>query len=73
MNDHQLEIAKALENGGDENIYVVYEEDQLEENILKVLKKATGYPLIENVGKMNLIRTIREFIERVQGDRSGGK
>ena len=35
MNDHQMEIAKALEGRESENIFVVYEEDQLEEKILK--------------------------------------
>ena len=39
MNDHQLEIAKALEKKEAEHIYVVYEEDQLEESILKILKR----------------------------------
>jgi beta-1,4-N-acetylglucosaminyltransferase len=41
MNDHQLEIAKALERREDKNIYVVNEEDRLEEIVLKVLKEKT--------------------------------
>jgi beta-1,4-N-acetylglucosaminyltransferase len=63
MNDHQLEIAKALEKREGENIYVIYEEDQLEEKILKVLKEETRCNPIKNVGRVNLIRTIKAFIK----------
>jgi UDP-N-acetylglucosamine transferase subunit ALG13 len=63
MNDHQLEIAKALEKRGGENIYVIYEEDQLEEKILKVLKEGPKFNSIENIGRVHLIRTIQEFIK----------
>ena len=63
MNDHQLEIAKALEKREGENIYVVYEEDQLAEKILKFLKEGTRFNPIENVGRVHLIRTIKEFIK----------
>ena len=64
MNDHQLEIAKALEKREGENIYVVYGEDQLEEKILKVLMERTRYTPAENIGRVNLMRTIKEFIKR---------
>lgn len=64
MNDHQLEIAQALEKKEGENIYVVYGEDQLEEKILKVLVERTRYTPTENIGRVNLLRTIKEFIKR---------
>lgn len=60
--DHQMEIAKVLEERGDKNIYIVYEENQLEEKIMEVLKRKE-IARVENKGRENLIRTIREFIE----------
>ena len=66
MNDHQMEIAKALEKKESENIYVIYEEKQLEEKILKVLKNVTKNNPTENIGRRNLIRIIREFISTNQ-------
>jgi UDP-N-acetylglucosamine transferase subunit ALG13 len=63
MNDHQLEIAKAMEKREVENIYVAYEEDYLEKQILKILKEGSKSAPIENSGKVHLIRTIREFIK----------
>ena len=66
MNDHQLEIAQVLEKRGDKNIYIAYEEDQLEGKILQgVGKRAIAQ--VENKGRENLIRTIRDFIEASQG------
>ena len=62
MNDHQMEIAKALEERRDENIHVIYQKDQLKENILKILKEGRRNIPAENIGKANLIKTIREFI-----------
>ena len=62
MNDHQLEIAKALEERRDENIHVVYDEEQLGEAILKILRKGRRNIPAENAGKANLIKTIKEFI-----------
>ena len=60
--DHQVEIAQVLEERGDKNIYVVYEEEQLEGKIMEVVgKKAMVQG--ENKGRENLIRTIKEFIE----------
>jgi beta-1,4-N-acetylglucosaminyltransferase len=64
MNDHQMEIAKALEKRRDENIHVVYQEDQLEEIISKILKDVRRNIPAEKVGKANLVRTIKEFINR---------
>jgi len=62
MNDHQMEIAKALEEKRDEYIDVVYEEDRLQENISRILKKGKRNIPRENIGKTNLIKTIRAFI-----------
>ncbi len=62
LNDHQLEIAEALEKREDKRLYVIYDEDRLEEKIVQALKEAhRGIP-IENAGKANLIRTLQEFI-----------
>ena len=66
VNDHQMEIAQVLEERGDKNIYVVYEENQLEEKIMGVVGKK-GIVEAENRGRENLIRTIKEFIETFQG------
>jgi len=62
--DHQMEIARALEERKDVNIHIVYEEDQLEEKIVEVLKDKKKPVPTEHVGKENLIRIIREFIEK---------
>jgi len=64
INDHQLEIAKVLENREEENIYVVYDEDELERKILTVLERIAKSNPTENMGRKNLIKTIKEFIER---------
>jgi UDP-N-acetylglucosamine transferase subunit ALG13 len=66
MNDHQLEIVKVLEEKGDENVHVIYEEDQLEEKIMYILQGEKSYTPIDNVGKRNLVRTIKKFIERIR-------
>ncbi len=60
--DHQMEIAQVLEERGDKNIYIVYEENQLEEKIMEVVGKKEMVQ-VENRGRENLIRTIKEFIE----------
>ena len=65
MNDHQLEIAKVLEERGDKSIYVIYEEGQLEEKITEVLRSQKTFAPTNNIGRANLIRTIREFIEKI--------
>ena len=62
MNDHQMEIAKALEERMDENIHVIYQEDQLEEELLRILKEGKRNIPLKNIGKANLIKTIREFV-----------
>ena len=62
VNDHQMEIAQVLEKRGDKNIYIAYEEDQLEEKILEGVGKRE-MAQVENRGREDLIRTIREFIE----------
>ena len=62
MNDHQMEIAKALEERMDENIHVIYQEDQLEEEIIKLLSERKRNIPVKNIGKANLIKTIREFV-----------
>ncbi len=62
VNDHQLEIAQVLEERGDKNTYVVYEENQLEQKIREVVGKRE-MATVENKGKENLIKTIKEFIE----------
>ena len=64
--DHQMEIAKVLEERGDKNIYIVYEESELEEKIMEVVGKREIVQ-VENRGRENLIRTIKEFIETFQG------
>ena len=64
MNDHQLEIARALEERMDRHIHVVYEEDQLEQRILEALSRRGKYSPAENAGRKDLIRKIRDFIER---------
>ena len=62
MNDHQLEIAKALEERMDKNTHVIYQEDQLEEDILRILKEGKRNIPLKNIGNANLIKTIREFV-----------
>ncbi len=64
MNDHQMEITKMLEEKRNANVHVVYQEGQLEEKIKEVLEKRERHIPIENIGRANLVRTIREFIER---------
>ncbi len=64
MNDHQIDIANVLEERKDDRIYIVYEEGHLEEKIVEILRNQRKPVPVENVGKDNLIRVIREFIER---------
>ena len=61
MNDHQLEIAQVLEKREDENIYVIDGEDQLKAKILEILRIGRRHTPIENIGKANLIKIIKEF------------
>lgn len=60
--DHQVEIAKVLQERKDKNIYIVYDECELEEKIMEVLKRKE-IASTENVGRENLIGIIKEFIE----------
>ena len=64
--DHQMEIAQVLEERGDKNIYLVYEENQLEKKIMEVVGKR-DLAHVENRGRENLVRTIKEFIEAYRG------
>lgn len=64
VNDHQMEIAQVLEERRDVNLHVVYEEGHLEEKIVEVLKYGRKPVPVENAGKNNLVRVIREFIEK---------
>jgi UDP-N-acetylglucosamine transferase subunit ALG13 len=66
VNDHQMEIAQVLEKRGDKNIYIVYEENQLEEKIMEAVGKKE---IVDagNRGRENLIKMIKEFIETSQG------
>ncbi|MGZ3493157.1 MAG: glycosyltransferase [Thermodesulfobacteriota bacterium] len=61
--DHQVEIAKALEERKDDNIFVVYEENQLENKIREILESPKRFVPSENIGKRNLVQVIRTFIE----------
>jgi hypothetical protein len=61
-----MEIAKAFEERRDENIHMIYQEDQLEEKILKILRGGRRNTPAENIGKANLIKTIKEFVNRSQ-------
>lgn len=63
-NDHQLEIAKAIEERGDKNISIVYEEEYIGEKILKILKIKEQVRFL-NLGRENLIRTIKNFINSI--------
>ena len=62
--DHQMEIAKAIEQRKDDHLYIVYEEDQLETKITEVLTKKQKPIPGANVGRANLIKMIKEFIEK---------
>ena len=63
MNDHQMEIARSLEERRSERIFVAYEADHLEEKILSILKQKIVHAPIQNMGRENLIRTIKKFID----------
>jgi UDP-N-acetylglucosamine transferase subunit ALG13 len=66
MNDHQLEIAHVLEEMRDENIYVVYHEDELKEAICRILKEGKKRTPKGDAGKTNLLRTIRDFVQAIR-------
>jgi len=73
MNDHQLEIARALAKRERELIYVAAEESQLEEKILSALKEGKREVPVENRGRANLVRTIRKFMEGIPLPADEGK
>lgn len=62
--DHQVEIAKALQERKDDNIFVVYEENQLEDKIREIFGSPKRFVPAENIGRKNLIKVIRAFIEK---------
>ena len=61
--DHQMEIAQVLEERRDVNIHVVYEAGQLEKKMTELLKNIVKYSPQKNVGRTNLIKTIKAFIQ----------
>jgi UDP-N-acetylglucosamine transferase subunit ALG13 len=64
MNDHQMEIAQMLAKKKERNIHIIFEEGQLEKKIQDVLKGKGERTPIPNPGRINLIMTIREFIDK---------
>lgn len=64
INDHQMEIAQMLDQRKEGDIHAIYEEGQLEEKINEVLKDKRRKTPLNNVGRANLIRTIRAFVEK---------
>lgn len=63
--DHQMDIAKVIEERKDDHIFIVYEEDRLESKIVEVLARKQKPTRGTNEGKANLIRTLRTFIENL--------
>ena len=63
INDHQIEIVKALKNRNHEYIYPVEDETNLEEKIIEILNKGKKPLSPKSPGRKELIKTIREFIE----------
>ena len=63
MNDHQLEIAQALEKRKDGQIRVLYEEDQLKEKILEHLAEERRDSPADSPGRLNLVHALREFLQ----------
>ncbi len=64
MNDHQIEITKMLEEKRSANVHVIHDEEQLKDKVKEVLMNREKYVPAENIGRANLIRAIRQFIER---------
>ncbi len=66
-NDHQMEIAEVLLERRDRSIHIALEENELEEKIMEVLtceERGFIFPT-ENVGKNNLVREIKKFINSI--------
>lgn len=66
MNDHQLEIAEALERREEEGLYVARQEGELEEMMLKALQVEARKPATEHTGRLNLLQTLKAFIENAR-------
>ncbi len=52
-----------MEERRDVNIHVVYEEGQLEKKMIELLENKVKVTHQENIGRANLIKTIRTFIQ----------
>ena len=64
MNDHQMEIATALEQRKTETtVHILYEESLLREKILGLLERKERSEPVPPPGKASLVRTIRSFVE----------
>ncbi len=61
--DHQVEIAQAIEERKDHHIYIVYEEEHLESKIFEILSHQLKPIPGTSIGRANLIKTIKMFIE----------
>jgi UDP-N-acetylglucosamine transferase subunit ALG13 len=66
--DHQMEIARAVEERKDGHIFIVYEEAQLEAKLVEVLTRKQKVHPAANVGRAYLIKAIRAFIEDHMGE-----
>lgn len=62
FNNHQLEIAREIE-GKYDNIKVLYEIDQLREEIDKMIKREVVFPKPPNLKNIAMVKEIKEFIE----------
>lgn len=62
FNDHQLEIAKEIENKY-ENIKIVYNISNLKNDIFSLLNKDVKYPTPPNLKSLPLVCKIKEFIQ----------
>lgn len=63
--DHQVEIAKVLEQRKDTHLSIIYDEGHLEEKIREVLGRRDKRPSEINEGRTRLIQTIRTFIKNL--------
>ena len=61
FNDHQLEIAKEIENRY-ENILVLYDIKGIESTINELLSKNVNFPKIPDIKNLSLVKEIKEFI-----------
>jgi len=63
--DHQMEIAKILEQRAEGYISIAYEVEQLGSKIKEVLAREDRPLMVKNGGRKKLIETIRSFIENL--------